>query len=140
MEEKESQLLVNFVARPTSDNNRWKVVLVEQGPWLDQESELRRVQARLYDCVDAALDGRFAEKFPDSSGSDILIRLDCYDVPKSLMQKVFDIFAETITEHPDNKSALKKSPYVSTLSFELNFDLDPEEYFKRRATQGGLST
>lgn len=140
MAEQESELLVNFVARSTLGGPKWKIVLVEQGPWLDVEKELRRLQDRLYDCVDVVLDGKLAEKFPASNGADIVIRLDCYDVPKTPVQKLFGKFAETIIDHPDNKAAIEKSTCISALFFELNFDLDPDEYAKRGATQGDQST
>lgn len=133
MKNGESELVVNFVGKPTSDCNKWKMVLVEEGPWLNVETELRRLQDRLYDCTDAVVEGQFAQRFPDSKGADILIRLDCYNVPKLPVRAIFDKFAEAITEHPNNQLAVRASQYVASFSFELNFDLDPDEYAKRRA-------
>ena len=55
---------VDFVARGETEGE-WKMVLVEQGPWSGSiEDALQRIQKRLYDCLDAALDGQLAEKYP----------------------------------------------------------------------------
>jgi hypothetical protein len=86
-----STVTVDFVARG-ADASSWHLVLVEQGPWpaADITSELRRVQERLYGCLDAALDGKVAEKFPDSTGQRITIRLDAYDLPEIEVRGLFD--------------------------------------------------
>ena len=65
---KERDTVVNFVSR-TDDPNEWRMVLVEQGPWNGgSERELRRIQDRLYGCLDAAIDGQLAEQFPETRG------------------------------------------------------------------------
>ncbi len=119
---KERTTVVDFVAKgATSDE--WKMVLVEEGPWIGAvETQLRRVQERLYGCVDAALDGQLAEKFPESNGKKILIQLDCYNLPKSEVAAFFNKFSEGIFSTPDYRRALEKSQFVKSISFEMNFD------------------
>ena len=122
-----STVTVDFVAR-SADPDSWHLVLVEQGPWPAAEvmSELRRVQDRLYGCLDAALDGKVAEKFPDSTGRRITIRLDAYDLPRVEVRDFFNAFASEVLETPDYSSALAASQWVSGVKFELSLrDLPP---------------
>ncbi len=122
-----STVTVDFVARG-ADANSWHLVLVEQGPWpaADVTSELRRVQDRLYGCLDAALDGKVAEKFPDSTGRRITIRLDAYDLPEVEVRDFFNAFASQVLKTPDYATALAGSQWVSAVEFELSLrDLPP---------------
>jgi len=99
------------------------MVLVEEGPWTGSiDDQLRRVQERLYGCVDAALDGQLAEKFPESSGKRIIIQLDCYNLPKAEVDEFFDRFSKGVFAVPDYRNALKKSQLVEGISFEVTFD------------------
>jgi hypothetical protein len=71
------RLTIDLVTdRPT--DGAFILVLVEEGPWDPDETDvqLRRIQDRLYDCVDAAVDGHLAGKYPDSRGKPVVIRLD----------------------------------------------------------------
>ena len=71
-------LVVDFVARGNTDDE-WRMVLVEQGPWHPPfVNELRRLQDRLYECVEAAPGGQLAVKFPDSHGKRVDVQLDGY--------------------------------------------------------------
>ena len=122
-----STVTVDFVARG-ADPDSWHLVLVEQGPWPAAEvmSELRRVQDRLYACLDAALDGKVAERFPDSTGRRFTIRLDAYDLPEVEVRDFFNAFASQVLETPDYASALAASQWVSGVEFELSLrDLPP---------------
>jgi hypothetical protein len=112
---------VDFVARG-ADASSWHLVLVEQGPWpaTDITSELRRVQDRLYGCLDAALDGKVAERFPDSAGQRITIRLDAYDLPEVEVRGFFSAFANRVLKTPDYATALAGSRWVSGFEFELS--------------------
>src|SRR5262249_35627295 len=77
--------------------------LVEQGPWPNDrlEAELRRVQDRLYNCVDALVDGQFARTFPESMGKPAVIRLDCYDTPEKPVRAFFERFKKAITDNAE---------------------------------------
>jgi len=46
------------------------IILVETGPWPSgaEEREVRRIQDRLYDCVDLAVDGHLARNTPTQGG------------------------------------------------------------------------
>ncbi|MBV9572057.1 MAG: hypothetical protein JO056_12525 [Alphaproteobacteria bacterium] len=118
----EGTIVVDFVARGDSPDE-WKLVLVEQGPWHSSlQANLRRIQDRLYECLDAALDGQVVQKFPESKGKKVTIRLDCYNVPKEPVAEFFDKFARGALLMPDYREALGKSPFVSEFGFEVTFD------------------
>jgi len=113
---------VDFIARGSSPDE-WKMVLVESGPWTTPtDFHLRRIQERLYGCLDAAIDGKLAEKFPDSLGKNVVIQLDCYNVPRDEAEAFFKRFADGVLSVPDYKDGLARSRFVRKLSFEITFD------------------
>lgn len=116
-----SPTTVDFIARGDLPD-QWQMVLVEEGPWPGPlNEELRRIQERLYGCIDAALDGLLAEKFPDSYGKEIEIRLDCYDLPKVEISEFFERFSEGVFCIEDYRKALSQSKFVAAISFRINF-------------------
>jgi hypothetical protein len=118
----ESVTIVDFVAKGKTPDE-WKMVLVEEGLWAgDINDQLRRVQERLYGCVDGAIYGKLAERFPESNGKKIIVQLDCYNLPKSAVAEFFERFANGIFAVPDYENALRSSPFVRNISFEVNFD------------------
>jgi hypothetical protein len=113
---------VDFVAKGDKPDE-WQMVLVEEGPWLPPfDDQLRRLQDRLYGCVDAALDGLLAEKFPESRGKNIVIRLDCYNLPRVEVIDFFDRFSGSVFAIEDYKQALENNEFVNEVSFQVNFD------------------
>ena len=99
------------------------MVLVEEGPWIGRvDIELRRIQDRLYGCLDAALDGQLAAKFPESIGKRVIIRLDCYNVPVDDVASFFQLFSDRALATPAYAEALRRSEHVKEILFEVNFD------------------
>lgn len=116
-----SEVVVDFVARgPTPD--QWMMVLVEEGPWSDIDAELRRLQSRLYGCLDAALDGGLSAKFPETKGKNILIRIDGYNLPSLEVREFFERFSNGVSKLPEYAGALEKRAYVASIDFELNLE------------------
>lgn len=118
----EHTTVVDFVTKGETPEE-WRMVLVEEGPWAGSiDTQLRRVQDRLYGVVDAALDGQLAEKFPESKSKKIVIQLDCYNLPEAEVKGFFDKFSKGIFETTDYHQALKDSQFVKGISFEVNFE------------------
>lgn len=118
----ERTTLVDFVARGEMPDE-WKMVLVEQGPWIGPvEAQLRRLQERLYGTIDAALDGQLAEKFPESMGKRIIVQLDGYNLPKTEVAEFFERFSKGVLRTADYQQALKSNRFVKAISFEINFE------------------
>ena len=113
---------VDFIARGSTPEE-WKMVLVETGPWLKPiDLHLRDLQERLYGCLDAALDGKLAEQFPESLGKSVVIQLDCYNVPKNNVRAFFNSFADGVLLIEDYRQALVGNRFVKGISFEVTFD------------------
>ena len=112
---------VNFVA-PTDDPNIWKIVFVETGPWDDIPKELHRLQERLYDCIEGAIDGALAEQYPDTNAKAITLQLEGCDLPEKDVREFWNAFSSGVVKIPEFASALANSPYVTGFNFELNLD------------------
>ena len=113
--------VVEFVAKGERADE-WRMFVVEQGPWEDVTRELLRFQDRLYDCVDAVVDGDVAAKFPDSKGGRIVISVYCSDLPKSEVSAFFQRFTKGIFRDGEYSVALKRQNYVTEVAFAINFD------------------
>lgn len=101
------------------------MVLVE-GPWDGAvEEHLRSLQDRIFGCLDAALDGQLAEQFPEAKGKEVVVRVDCYDVPRSDVEAFVYRFANGLAALPDYSTVA--SPFVRQLRFEVNFDTLAED-------------
>ena|SRR5690606_17217548 len=116
-----ADLTINFITKEP-DNSCWRMVLVEEGPWPPGEMErnLRRIQDRLYHCIDVALDGGLWRLYPDSYGKPLTVQLDGYELPETEVRDFFDRFSSGALVTPDYASALQGNPYVSSIGFELN--------------------
>ena len=76
--------------------------LVEEGPWpRDDTDRLQALQKRRYDAVEAVAVGKLVERFPDSKGRNVCIRLDCYDVPAAPVDSLFGKFEEFLRASPE---------------------------------------
>lgn len=114
--------VVDFVAQGSTEDE-WRMVLVEEGPWRPPfEGELRRLQNRLYECVDAAIDGQLAERFPQTARKRLVVQVDGYQLPKVEVRDFFNRFVSGALAAPDYRKALAESPYVAEIAFELNLE------------------
>jgi hypothetical protein len=114
-----SDVLVDFIAF-NEERDACLMVLVE-GPWDgDVDGHLRNLQDRMFGCLEAALDGQLAEQFPDARGKAVIVRVDCYDVPRDDVEGFVSRFAEGVANLPDYSTAA--SPFVGQFMFEANFD------------------
>lgn len=111
-----AEVTVDFVVK-----DPWRMVLVEEGPWADVSSNLHRVQDRLYACIDAAVQGKLAEQFPESKGSDVTVQLDCYSLPQEPVSQFFQAFSSGVLELPSYKESLQAATFVASINFAINF-------------------
>lgn len=117
-----NKVVIDFLAKG-EDENQWLVVLVEEASAeYDSDEFLYDFQDRLYNCLDAIIDGQLADKFPDTLNKDIVIRVDCYQVPRQEVEEFFDSFSTGVLAVPDYAEALANSSYVNNIAFEINFD------------------
>ena len=117
------EVTVDFVARD-QPHGGWSLVLVEEGPWDSNtvSDHLRRIQKRLYDCLDAALDGAVTAQFPASRGKPLVIRLDAFRVADAELRDFFTRFATEVPKLPDYAKALSAQQFFASVSFELKVE------------------
>src|SRR5262245_65995942 len=111
------RLTIDLVTERPSDG-AFILVLVEEGPWGPDEAEgqLGRIQDRLYDCVDTAVDGHLAAKYPDSRGKPVVIRVDYHDTPDQPLRDFIERFAEHIVKSEEVQRDLASQGFVQSLS------------------------
>ena len=112
-----SNVTVNFIAFDRA-REACLMVLVEENWTRETEDQLRILQDRMFGCLEAALDGKLAEQFPESVGKTIVVRIDCYDVPWREIDEFVTRFAAGVSELPDYSP--EQSPYVAGYTFEVN--------------------
>ena len=111
---------IDFVAFD-DERDACLLVLVEQGPWSGSvDNHLYALQDRLYGCLEAALDGQLAEHFPKAANINIVIRVDCYDVPRDEVDEFIDRFSEGVLDLPAYSAG--SSPWVRSFEFEVHHD------------------
>jgi len=111
---------IDFVAFD-DDRDACLLVLVEEGPLAGSvEDHLRALQERLYDCLEAALDGQVAERFPRAANMKVVVRVDCYGVPRKEVDEFIERFSEGVLAQPDFSSS--SSRWVRSFEFEVNHD------------------
>ena len=115
------RLTIDLVTERPSDG-AFILVLIEEGPWdpAETEAQLRRIQDRLYDCIDAAVDGHLVAQYPDSCGKPVVIRLDCYDTPGQPVRDFMTRFAEAIANSEEIQRDLVDQGFVQSIGFEFN--------------------
>ena len=119
---------IDLVTERPSDG-AFVLVLVEEGPWAaaDVPAQLHRIQERLNDCVDVAVDGHLAQRYPDSHRKPAVIRLECYDLPDSPVRMLVTRFAESIRDSQEVQRDLLAQGFVKSLDFEYNNQRRPGE-------------
>jgi hypothetical protein len=95
------------------------VYLVEEGPWPENDAgwstRLRELQNRLYDAVDAVVDGDLAGRFPDLQGNAVRIQVDSPSGCPTQLQAFVDRFGEALDDPGEYRDAIAKSAFVSGL-------------------------
>lgn len=105
-----------------------KLIAVAQGPWAapEVESRLRGLQEKLSAYVEAAVDGFIARTYPEFSGKSLVIRLDCYDVPRGEVEQFFNRFSERIRNNSEVQASIARDRHIKDLSFEFSWAAIPD--------------
>jgi len=107
-------------------NDEFVLYLVEDGPWPDSKSEWRecllKIQNRIFDAIDVAVEGHLAVKYPESSGKKIRVQIDSpHGVPPHLKELVFKI--RQYLESEQGRSAVAQSRFIKGLRVVLGHEL-----------------
>lgn len=100
----------------------WAVTLVEQGPWSegDCNDRLSVLQERLWGCFEAVTLGLLANKYPDSLGAKVVIRLHCYDTPHIPCRSLFDAFAGQASSEFRASNGSSSDQFVEEIKFTFS--------------------
>jgi hypothetical protein len=106
------------------------LILVEDGPWPEDASEmtkcLSRIQTRIYDAIDLVVDGHLATKYPESKGKDIRIQIDSpKGAPAQLVDLVSKLRKHILENGNDYGVAIKDSPFVERLYLTMGHERNP---------------
>jgi hypothetical protein len=97
------------------------MVLVEEGPWtVPINAHLQALQDRLFGCLETALDGQLAERFPKATNKKVIVRVDCYGVPQQEVDEFMQQFSAGLAGLPDYSPT--SSPWVKSFEFEVTHD------------------
>ena len=111
---------VDFVTRSASGDT-YNLVLVETGPWAaaDVMKELTRLKGRLDDVVNAVVQGALVDRFPETRGHHLVIRLDGWGLPGFPIPDFCAAFADHVRTSPDIRDELNKRGLVPSLRFDF---------------------
>ena len=100
----------------------WAVTLVEQGPWSegDCDDRLSALQDRLWGCFETITLGLLANKYPDSLGAKVVIRLHCYDTPHVPCLSLFEAFADQASSAFRSNSGSPSDQFVEEMKFTFS--------------------
>src|ERR1041385_3038487 len=95
-------------------NDEFVLYLVEDGPWPENHAAwktcLLRIQNRVFDAIDVAVDGNLASRYPDSLGKRIRVQVDS---PQGVPRELSDLISK-VREHIEKdivyKAAIAQSP------------------------------
>lgn len=100
-------------------HDEYVLYLVEDGPWPTDDSGwnqcLTRIQNRIFDAFDIAVDGHLHKTFPDSLGKAVRIQIDSpHGSPKQLSDLISKVkqFIDTSKEY---SKAIGSSQYIHGL-------------------------
>lgn len=105
----------------TEDPNTGELVLyfVEDGPWPEDPGQLatllKRIQDKIFDAAEAAVEGSVAAVFPEFVGRGIRIQIDSpHGCPEELERLVTNV-GKLLAEAHEYATAIKNSKFISGL-------------------------
>ncbi len=114
------KLVIDLITRDPK-SGEYALYLVEDGPWPTEEDHdawdqaLRRIQDRIYDLVESALDGRVAQLYPQTQSQRLGIQVDSpHGCPDGLGQLVRRMDEHT-RESPEFASDVGEGKPVAAL-------------------------
>jgi hypothetical protein len=105
-----------------SADGSYNLIMVVEGPWSLNaiENRLKRLQERLYDYIEIAIEGHLEKLYPDSKGKKVTIRVDCYNPPSNRIKVFIDKFIKEVKQSDELGNKIKELGYVSSVEFEYS--------------------
>lgn len=113
-----ARIAIDFVTHDPA-HDEFALYFVEDGPWnLDnsmEENSLRQIQDKVFDAMDAAIDGGLATALPDSLGKKVRIQIDSPSGCPDLLQELVTKINEYIQGTAEYASAINHSTFIAGL-------------------------
>jgi hypothetical protein len=121
-----SEIKIDLISYDPNDDE-FVLYLVEDGPWPNNSSAwktcLSRIQSRVFDAIDVAVDGYLASRYPDSSGKKVRVQVDS---PQSLPLELSDLITnirEYVAKDDVYKGAIARSPFIKALRITTGHEM-----------------
>lgn len=110
------ELVVDLVTEDAA-NNEYVLYLVEEGPWEPGalQDRLKKIQDRLYNAFDAAVDGHLAAKFPDSKGRNVRIQVDIHGETPPDIESLVARFDNHVKSDADYQREIQRNEFIAAL-------------------------
>ena len=104
------------------------LILVEDGPWPDELSHLgeclTRIQNRIYDSIDIAIDGHLAAKYPDAKGKPVRVQVDSpHGAPQQLRRLIVELRTFLNQKNGEYDIAINKSIFVTDVRLVMGDEI-----------------
>lgn len=117
---------INLITE-TPGTGEFALILVEDGPWPNKDADwkecLSRIQNRIYDAIDIAIDGHLAAKYPDSKGKSVRIQIDSPSGLPPALAKLVARMKEHIEKDAEYSGAIKQSRFVQSLRISTGHEM-----------------
>jgi len=121
-----STLIIDIVTEDPL-NDEFVLYLVENGPWIiPLDDRLRIIQDRLYNSLDAVIDGHLAAKYPNSKARKVRIQVDAHDSPPKSVLEVVRRFSSHLLNDIKLQQAISNSPFVQSIRVVNAIDIGRE--------------
>jgi hypothetical protein len=112
-----SEMKIDLITHD-SKNDEYSLCLVENGPY--ETNNLKILQERIYNAVDIAIEGIFAQKYPESIGNKIKIQIDLYNNPTDEAYELIDKLNDYIKTNEEYKSHINNSKFIKGIRIVSN--------------------
>lgn len=110
-------------------NDEFVLILVEDGPWPHEVSSWReclsKIQQRIFDSIDVAVDGQLAAKYPDSRGKKVRVQVDSPSGAPARLKALISTVRDYLQANNEYHSAIAESPYIKGFTVALGDELNP---------------
>jgi hypothetical protein len=117
---------IDFITE-TPETGEFALILVEDGPWPNKDANwnecLSRIQNRIYDAIDIAIDGHLAAKHPNSKGRSVRVQIDSPSGLPPALAKLVARMKEHIEKDAEYSKAIKQSRFVQNLRISTGHEM-----------------
>ncbi|NLG51698.1 MAG: hypothetical protein GX552_16460 [Chloroflexi bacterium] len=118
-------------------NHEFVLYFVEDGPWpenpLAMKESMVRIQGRIFDAIDAIVNGIVAAKYPESSGMAFRIQVDSPSGVPDALSQIVTVTRQYVVENNEYRTSIANSHHVQGLRIVTGHEMGR---FSRKAAKG----